>query len=311
MNVQEAQARFKGAMVSVATPFTDDQKVDLGALREHIRFMVDRGLVAGKAVLLVAAAGGEFPMLTMEERKAITKASVEAARGQVPVAVSLQFNATQDVVELARYAHEVGADLGQLSPPFYYGAPEGDVVGMFKAASEQSELPLMIYANWWRSGNLGTPLVDKLCALRNVVALKWSAPSFMQLTQGLSMYAKRLAVIDNSVTFVWGHMLGAVGFITHIGNFWPEYPLSIWELLEARQYDQVIAKLEAFQWQWERWIWKVIAQTEGEGPFIKAAMDEVGLRGGPPRLPATPVSPELRAEFHRLCEEAGVPKVQA
>ena len=61
MDVQWAKATFRGPMVSVATPFTDDYELDLGALRENIRFMIDRGLKAGRGVLLVAAAGGEFP----------------------------------------------------------------------------------------------------------------------------------------------------------------------------------------------------------------------------------------------------------
>ena len=119
MDAREAKATFRGPMVSVATPLTADLRLDLGALRENIRFMTARGMRTGQGVLLVAAAGGEFPMLSMEERKEIIKASVEAAHGEVPVAASIQFNGTREVLELARYAHEVGAALGQLSAPSY------------------------------------------------------------------------------------------------------------------------------------------------------------------------------------------------
>ncbi|HID31501.1 MAG TPA: hypothetical protein EYP19_16080, partial [Desulfobacterales bacterium] len=66
MKVEEAKARFRGPMVSVTTPFTKDFELDIDALQRNIRFMVAHGLKAGDGVLLVAAAGGEFPMLTIE-----------------------------------------------------------------------------------------------------------------------------------------------------------------------------------------------------------------------------------------------------
>jgi 4-hydroxy-tetrahydrodipicolinate synthase len=311
MDVKQAKATFRGPMVSVATPLTADLKLDLGALRENIRFMIGHGMSTGQGVLLVAAAGGEFPMLSMEERKQVIKASVEAARGEVPVAASIQFNGTREVIELARYAHAAGAALGQLSAPSYYPPPDEDIFGLFKAVSEESDLPIMIYNNWWNTLNMNVSMVGRLAELRNVVALKWSAPSFGQFTDGLHRFADRLAIIDNEVQFVWSHLLGAVGFITHVSNFWPEYPLALWHLLEKRDYPGVADKLTEFQWHWDKWVEKVTQETEGEGPFIKAAMEELGLRAGPPRPPARPVSLRLREELHRLFEQVGVPRCKA
>ena len=95
IDVREAKELFRGPMVSVATPFTPRFDLDLDALRDNIEFMLDRGMATGKGVLLVAAAGGEFPMLTMEERKEVIRASVEAAAGRIPVAASVQFDGTR------------------------------------------------------------------------------------------------------------------------------------------------------------------------------------------------------------------------
>ena len=72
IDVQQAKILFSGPMVAVATPFTPELELDLDALRSNIRFMVDLGVRQGQGVLLVAAAGGEFPMLSMEERKEVT-----------------------------------------------------------------------------------------------------------------------------------------------------------------------------------------------------------------------------------------------
>jgi dihydrodipicolinate synthase/N-acetylneuraminate lyase len=310
MNGEEAKATFRGPMVSVATPMTDDDQLDLDTLCENIQFMLDHGIRHGRGVLLVGAAGGEFPMLTMEERKHVVRASVEAADGQVPVVPSIQFNSVRDVVELASYAVEHGAAMGQLSAPFYYNpAPIGDIVALFRAAAGTG-LPVMIYNNWWNTRHMNPESIERLSEIPNVVALKWSAPGSGQYTQGLQRFADRLAIIDNELQYVWPHMMGAVGFITHVGNFWPEYILEIWDLLESRQYDAVASKLAQFKWGWREWTHRVQQETEGEGPFIKAAMEEVGLRAGPPRPPAQPVSEHLRKELRVLMAEAGVPRAR-
>ena len=43
--------------------------------------------------------------------------------------------------------------------------------------------------------------------------------------RGIAAIADKLVVIDNQGLHVWGHVLGANGFVTHLSNFWPEYPL--------------------------------------------------------------------------------------
>ena len=308
MQVPEAKQLFRGPMISVATPFTDDFELDLEALKDNIRFMIENGVRTGRGVLLVAAAGGEFPMLSMDERKQVIAASVEAADGEVPVAAGIQFLATRDVVALAGYAEEVGAVLGQLSAPYYYPPPEEDIYQLFKAVSTETSLPIMIYNNWWNTLNMNVETVGRLAELDNVVALKWSAPSSAQCTEGLRRYADRLAIIDNEGRFVWSHMMGAVGFITHEGNFWPEYPLKLWDLLEAEAYDAFIEELDRFHWPWRKWAHAVAQETEGEGPFIKAAMALVGRPAGPPRPPGRPVRPERIAELEALFAGAEVPR---
>ena len=308
MRVDEAKQLFRGPMVSVATPFTSSFELDLDSLRTNIEFMVERGMRTGRGVLLVAAAGGEFPMLSMEERKQVIRASVAAAAGRIPVAASIQFDGTRETIELSRYAHEAGASLGQLSAPSYYPPPAEDIYELFATVSRESDLPLMIYNNWWTTPNMNVAMVERLARLPNVVALKWSAQEANDYTTGLHRFSEHLAVIDNHGMEVWSHLLGAVGFITHQSNFWPEYPLALWELLEARDYQGAVAKLAQFNWAWHGWAEQVGQETEGEGPFIKAAMEQVGLPAGPPRPPARPVSERLRNELSLLFAEAGVPR---
>ena len=111
----------------------------------------------------------------------------------------------------------------------------------------------MIYSTWWEGGlDIDGALLLRLAELPNVEAVKWSAPTADRFTEGMAAIAEKLVVIDNQGLHVWGHILGGNGFVTHLSNFWPEYPLSIWRALEAHDYESVPAHPRAVQVDVER-----------------------------------------------------------
>ena len=307
MDKRDVRDWLCGPMVAVATPFTEDYKLDLDALRDNLRFMIDRGVKTGQGTLLIGGAGGEHPTLNIEERKQLMTAAVKASNGEVPVLTSIQHTDIRVTVELARHASEVGVSGAQLGPTYYYTATEGDVLRLFERVAGESDLPIMIYNTWWDGYHMPLELVKRLAKIESVKSLKWSAPDSTQYTDTLLAVSDELVVIDNSGQQVWSHILGARGFITHLSGFWPEYPLEIWELLEKCEYDSAKERLAAFKWQWTKWRSKVAALTGGEGPFIKAAMEAVGLKVGPPRPPSVRPPEHLLQELQELLDKAGVP----
>ena len=299
---------LRGPVVAVPTPFHDDYSLDLDGLGANLREIVARGVTRGDGVLLVAGAAGEFPALSRDERIAVMRASVAAAGG-TPVATSIQHTDWRETLALARAAADEGVEVAQLGVPYYYNATADDLVRLVEAVGDASPIPVMIYSTWWEGGlDMDPPLLRRLAELENVQALKWSAPGYDRFTEGVAAVADRLAVIDNQAMHVWGHVLGATGFVTHVSNFWPEYILEIWRALEQRDYDAVPALLGRFKWAWSRWAGAVQAETGGEGPFIKAAMDAAGLVGGVPRPPAVRPSAPLLAELQALFRDADVPR---
>jgi 4-hydroxy-tetrahydrodipicolinate synthase len=296
-----------GPMVAVATPFKEDFALDLDSLTSNIRFMVDKGVVTGNGTLLVGGAGGEHPAMNVDERKAVMGAAVKAANGQVPVLTSIQHTDVRVALELAQYATEVGLHGVQLGPTYYYEPSENDVIRLFQYVSEGSDVNLMIYHTWWEGLTMSISLINELSQIKNVNAMKWSAPTTQLYREGLVNFSDKLVIIDNGGEHVWSNVLGAAGFITHLSGFWPEYPSEIWALLKASEYDRVKKRLGDFKWKWREWITKVIQETGGEGPFIKAAMERVGLPAGPPRPPSIRLPEHLMAELDALMKNAGTP----
>lgn len=136
---------LRGPMVAVATPFHEDFDLNLHGLADNIRLMTGRGVVTGAGSLLVAGAGGEHPVLSVDERKDVMTAALEAADGKAPVLASIQHTDVRSVVELAQHAEAVGLQGVQLGPTYYYDATEPDVERLFELVAGESSITLMIY----------------------------------------------------------------------------------------------------------------------------------------------------------------------
>ena len=59
----------------------------------------------------VCGSTGEGPSLTVDERKAVARAYIDAAAGRVPVVVQVGHNSVVEAAELARHAQDAGADV--------------------------------------------------------------------------------------------------------------------------------------------------------------------------------------------------------
>jgi len=309
MSVDDIKDWLCGPMVAVATPFTEDFELDLDALQSNIRFMIDGGVRNGQGTLLIGGAGGEHPALNISERKDVMTASVEAANGEAPVLSSIQHTDPRVTLELAQHAHKVGLKGAQLGPTYYYEPTEDDAYRLFDYISSKSDVILMIYHTWWDGLHMSLDLIERLSKFDTVQAIKWSTPNERHYRDVMTVMSDDLVFIDNSGQQILSHLLGASGFITHLSGFWPQYPLDIWNSLQNRDYAGVKDQLAAFKWKWVKWRGKVAQQTGGEGPFIKAAMEEVGLQVGPPRPPSVRPTKELMDELTQLFKECGVPYV--
>jgi 4-hydroxy-tetrahydrodipicolinate synthase len=308
MNVEQAKKLIRGPMVAVATPFKDNYELDTDGLRRNIRYMIDNGVKRGRGVLLVAGAGGEFPVMSREERMTVMRVAVEAAQGQVPVMTSTQHTDIRETLELAKYAEAVGIEGIQVAPTYYYEPTDDDIVRLFEAVSRViKDMPMLIYNTWWSTPHMKPALLRRLAQIPNAVALKWSAPTLGQFYEGLWEFADTFAIVDNNFGILISHPLGATSWITHLTGFFPQYSLQIQDALDAGDYKKVAELQKGFKREWLTFRHHVEAYTGGEGAFIKAAMQVCGLAAGPVRPPSKSVSKELYEECRQLLLKWKVP----
>ncbi len=309
MTPADARKTICGPLIPVITNYADDLSVDHEAIRENVRYVVERGVRTGSGVLLAAGAGGDFPMLTLDERKAVSETVVRAADGRTPVLVGAQDTNPAVSVELARFAEDIGAWGIQLAPGYYYESSPEDAYRLFETVHEAtSTLGIMIYNTHWEAYDMSLDDVERLAELPRCLALKWStARGTLDYQRGVVRFRDRLAVIDNHGLQGLTHMLGGRGYITHLCTVWPEHDLEVFRLMEAGEYARAQELLSTVNWPWYDFRVRMWRRTGAESPVVNAALELTGRKGGPSRLPTRRLDESEREELRTLLIEIGVP----
>ena len=202
-NIEQIKQDLRGPMMPIITSFKEDLSLDLDTVQENVRFLIDGGIITGKGVMLAVGAGGDFPMLSLEERKKTARAIVEAANGQTPVLVGAQDTDPRVSIEMAEYAREIGAYGIQASPPYYYEPSDADVIAFYRALNDAAQTPIMVYNTPWLVGyNMSFDVLDALANMEWVVALKWEDVETTAYTRGIVRFADHEVRSDAELRFV-------------------------------------------------------------------------------------------------------------
>jgi 5-dehydro-4-deoxyglucarate dehydratase len=299
------KTRVRGVLAFPITPYAADGSVDLDAVRANAAWLPDADIDA-----VVAPSGtGEMFALTPAECVDVTRATVEAIGGRIPVIASVGFG-PRVAAEMVRAVEAAGAD-GILVLPPYYGTP--DSVGLldyYREAASATSLGVMPYA---RDAAVFTPeAVEQLARdVPNLVAFK-DGRGDIRLFQRIREHVverlggERLAWLagagDDLVAPYFA--VGAEGYTSSLACFWPEASVELLRL--ARGGDR--AELARFHSRVVRPIYDMRQRRRGyEVAVMKAAMEVLGHRAGPARPPLGNLRPAERDELAEILSRLGVP----
>ena len=133
---------FIGCGTALVTPFNADRSFD----ESTFRVLVRRQIEAGIDFLCPCGTTGESPTLKRAEHIQVVKATVDEARGRVPVLAGAGGYDTAEVIELIAELKAVGAS-GVLSVTPYYNKPTQEgLYQHFRALAESTDLPIIVYS---------------------------------------------------------------------------------------------------------------------------------------------------------------------
>lgn len=310
MQKSQLAQRISGCYIPIPTLFRDgDFDLNLPGMQRHVKFLVDGGAREGKSAILVGGGAGEFHTMNVEERLRCAEAVVEAAQGKIGVILGVQTTNQRDLIALAKGADKLGCVAVQASAPFYEVPTEDDVIEWLKAISDHSQVGIVFYATPWTGFHTSMNLIERLIEAPNVVAIKWFSTNRHIFELAMRTHSRQIMFIDNSLQYVFSHMLGARGINLHASNYWPQWGQKFWEMMEAGQYAEAQREQTKVVQPYYDLCVEVAAYTGGEGHLDKLCLEYVGLEGGRCRPPTRDIRQLYGEKVRQMAAACGIPKL--
>ena len=213
--------KIEGILPAVLTPFTAAGDVDCPALERLIARLYEAEVDG----LYVCGQTGEGLLQSVGMRKAALETAVACSPVGKTVIAHVGAARMEDAIELARHASAAGVRAISSLPPM--GAYSFEEIRAYYAAlAAASDVPLVLYYFPEIAPNLRADQVVELCAVPNVVGVKFT-----------SFEVNRIAEMNRAGAFVLngrdevlaaGLLMGACGGIGTFYNLTPELFVDVW-----------------------------------------------------------------------------------
>jgi 4-hydroxy-tetrahydrodipicolinate synthase len=279
--------RYPGIIPAVTTPFAADGSIDVAGLEANLTALLDAGIHG------VVATGtmGEAGSLSTAERRTVVAEVARVVDGRIPVIAGISSGTPAAAIALGADAAEAGASTLMMLPPLGYRADADETVAYYRAVTEATGLPLMAYNNPEASGVDMTPeLIVRLYEeVDGVVAIKECSGDARRIPALLNAAPGLEVLVGGDDWALEGFCAGATGWVTGVADVLPRECVELYEACRAGELEtarEIYARLLPLA---------RFDMTPKLVQYFKAAMDEVGLAGGPTRPPRLPLTDNERA----------------
>ena len=234
---------WKGVMPAVTTKFTSEDKLDLTTFELNINAQLDAGVHG----IVLGGTLGEASTLSDNEKRELTRTTVNIVDGKVPVLINIAEQTTKAAVLAAQKAEEDGAKGLMMLPPMRYKADGRETVEYFKTVANNTSLPIMVYNNPVDYGiEVTLEMFDELLQCQNIEAVKESTRDISNVTRIKNQFGNRLKIMTGVDTLALESLLmGADGWIAGLVCAFPRETVAIYELQKAGKIKEA---LEIYRW---------------------------------------------------------------
>ncbi|WP_457568909.1 4-hydroxy-tetrahydrodipicolinate synthase [Desulfurobacterium sp.] len=288
---------FEGIYVAIPTPFKDG-KVDEGALRDHIEFLIEGGVNG----IVPCGTTGESATLSYEEHEEVIAITIEQVKGRAKVIAGTGSNSTKEAIELTAYAKKAGADGALLITPYYNKPNQEGLYRHFKAIAEAVDIPIVLYNVPGRTGvNMLPETVARLSKIDNIVAIKEATGSTNVATEIVNLCGDNIEVLSgDDLTFYPLLAVGGKGVISVTANIVPDRMVKMYKAFVNGDIDEARRlHLELYP------LHKTMFVDTNPIP-VKTALSMMGRMEKEFRLPLCPTTPEKEEVIRRMLEEKEV-----
>jgi len=284
---------LKKTGVALITPFLPDYCIDYEGLVRIIEHQINGGI----AYLVILGTTGETPVLSDEERFQLLDFVPKIVNKRIPLVAGFGGNDTAHLLNAVKQFHHGDYEAILSVSPYYNKPSQEGLYRHYKALSEISPLPVLLYNVPSRTG--GNILPNTVWALakdcKNIIGIKEASGNIAQCMDIIARRPKDFLVIsgDDNLTLPF-ISIGMDGLISVIAN---AYPAQTVELVEAAsQQNYKLAR----QLHYQLYPMMQLIFEEGSPAGIKALLHQMKLCNNIVRPPLAELSFDL---FIRIGEE--------
>jgi len=291
-----------GIFPPIPTPFDRDGEVSIPRLKENLSAW-NRYQLSGYVVL---GSNGEASLIREKEKLALLEAAREGIPEDRAMIAGTGCQSTGATIRLTKDAADLGADFALVLPPYYYKAHmTGPVLERhYRAIADSSPIPILVYNIPATTGiDIPAETVGRLAEHENIVGMKDSSGSLVKFAEIRRLTPPSFKLLAGSASFLLPALaLGGSGGILALANIAPAGTIELLRLFEEGKIDEARAiQLSLLP------VNDAITRRFGV-PALKAALDMLGMYGGPVRPPLLPLDDDKREELRRTLIEASILK---
>jgi 4-hydroxy-tetrahydrodipicolinate synthase len=235
--------QWKGVMPAVTTKFTNADELDLKMFEVNINAQLEAGVHG----IVLGGTLGEASTLLDEEKRILTRTTVDMVKGKVPVLINVAEQSTKAAIQAAQKAEEDGAKGLMMLPPMRYKSGDRETVEYFKAVANNTSLPIMVYNNPVDYKiEVTLDMFEELLKCDNIEAVKESTRDTTNITRIKNRFGDRLKIMTGVDTIALESLLlGADGWIAGLVCAFPAETVAIYQLQKAGRIKEA---LEIYRW---------------------------------------------------------------
>ncbi|AGS26175.1 dihydrodipicolinate synthetase-like protein (plasmid) [Rhizobium etli] len=269
--------KFEGIYTPAVTPLDRDGQIDRAGFAAVLESLIEAGVHG----IIVGGSTGEYYAQSSQERFELGAYAKEVIGTRLPLIIGTGATRTEDSVEYAKAAKEIGADAILVSSPPYALPTERENAVHALTVDRAANLPIMLYNYPARMGVvMGEEYFSRVGKSKNVVAIKESSGDM----GNLHLLARKFPHISLSCGwddqalefFAWG----AKSWVCAGSNFLPREHVALYEacVLE-KNFDKGRAIMSAMLPLMDFLECGKFVQS------IKHGCEIIGLKAGPVRAP--------------------------
>ena len=287
-----------GTGVALVTPFKKDFSVDTEALTKITNHVIEGGV----EYLVILGTTAESATLNTEEKEVVIQTIVTANKGRVPMVLGVGGNNTAKVVEELK-TRDLSQFAAILSVSPYYNKPTQEgIYQHFKAVSEASPIPIIVYNVPGRtSSNMLPATVIRLANdFKNIIGIKEAAGDIVQAMKLIQTKPEDFLVIsgDDMITLPMV-LAGGARVISVIGEGFPKEFSEMVRLGLNKKVD------EAYKLHYKLADSIDMIFEQGNPAGIKEVFKHLGLSENTVRLPLVNVDENLSVRLSNFIKILG------